>query len=73
MKIHEALKQSREASGLTQAALATKLGAISNSFVSVYESGERSPGADLVERWAFHTGTRISTTGYGWRVEVPDE
>lgn len=74
MTIHEAIKHARTSAGLSEQELAVKLGykgrtAYSN--IVRYESGERTPGADLIERIATATGFVIATNGEGW-VAVQD-
>jgi transcriptional regulator with XRE-family HTH domain len=50
--IGERLRAIRGAAGITQSALAERLGFESQSSISMIETGARQPDLDLIERWA---------------------
>lgn len=49
---HERLRDLRQAQGLTQAALASRLGLTTNAHISYLEAGRKEPSLDLIVRLA---------------------
>jgi transcriptional regulator with XRE-family HTH domain len=54
------LLEARRAAGLTQAALAVRVG-VARSAVSMYESGAREPGAEVFLRLLTATGVAVAS------------
>ena len=54
------LGEARRAAGLTQSELAQRVG-VARSAISMYESGRREPGADVLLRLLTATGVAVDT------------
>lgn len=75
MRINEALKLARSKRNYNKSEFGRLLGmkhSSANSTVNRYESGERSPGSDMLEKWFHACGCRLSLDSKGWHVEFDE-
>lgn len=71
-QLRASLAALRRRRGLTQAELAVSAG-ISDSYVSLYESGRREPEPPVLERIAGALGVRLDYVLVGADVALPDD
>lgn len=76
MDIQTALRQARETRGYNKAEFGRLLGMAptsANPTINRYESGERKPGSDMIEKWFAACACVVSYDGVGWQLRFKKE